>query len=197
MRTATSGAAPARVLTVDHWSDLSGVEPAEAPALRRVVVFDPVRLDALDGYDFLRLVSLLRDLQSENIGVDWRLTDDGLPCNLADVSFLPPPTGEGSLARGWRQEHRFGTFYWRAGPGFVVIQDLRRSQDRKRLVLDAPEELTCFERHRQVAEQDHRAAARQCIDVLRAEGVLLGTSGPWLVALPMRMKQWAIPSTLI
>ncbi|WP_436533246.1 DUF5825 family protein [Actinoplanes sp. HUAS TT8] len=83
-----------------------------------------------------------------------------------------------------RRRWRYGLLTWRRGPGFVLVDDRRDSEDRRSLVIDSPPLVEAFG-----PELDRPAAGTAGTDPLLAElaGVGLVTSGPVAVWLPYRM----------
>jgi hypothetical protein len=154
--------------------------------LRKVVVhrtlFGPAPGDAAAAW-----FRVLRDLASCAVQVDWRCS---LDCVIAleALSHLPPPA-TGSPHPGGEKTARFGSFYWRSGPGFVSVRDSRRSGVRL-FVLDDPASRDTFVKAvDSVAADSIDACTRQ---PLEDEGLVINIGG-WLTAVPYRMRHWPVP----
>ncbi|MBV9822539.1 MAG: hypothetical protein JO144_09900 [Actinobacteria bacterium] len=139
--------------------------------------------------EFAAHVRLLQDCSSLGLRVSWHAE---LPPDypFAELGHLPPPrTGpaESPELRRWRQGWRYGLFYWRQGPGFVVVKDARPLMPMQRIVLDTPGELAAFE-----AASSGTPAASPDLEALVAVGIVLRHDGA-LMSLPYQVVEWPTP----
>lgn len=141
--------------------------------------------------EFLAFVADLRDATAQGEPVRWAC--EASPGGLAALYHLAPPMYLEPLAEltAWRSRHRPGLFYYRRGPGFVVVHDGRSGSDVE-TVLDDREQLALFDRlHRPGAAPPGMAA-----EALRAVGVLFELGGR-AVALPYRLARLTLPTELL
>ncbi|MFC5751499.1 DUF5825 family protein [Actinomadura rugatobispora] len=141
-------------------------------------------------------VALLRDLAPTGQHVDWRGRVTG-PIDLSLLHHLPPPAelehgpGDGTDAKeAWARSHDFGSCYYRMGPGFLQVKDVRNPSSPTQTVLDDPELIdaftTCLTPTRVRALQ---AAALR--DLVRRRLLLLVDD--LAVTLPYRLTRWPVP----
>jgi hypothetical protein len=177
---------------------LAGLEPWDlAQAGReRLVLTEPVRLGTDDECD-VRFVRLLRESLSATVRVEWTAESIGsFPAAL--VSHLPPPSA-GVALRGengiqWRDGYRFGRCYYRIGPEFVLIKDMRQGDDRgARYRLDGAEVMGAFPGLEQALYLPAAPApVRELFELLTGEELVL-RRGDWGTVLPFRMRRWPVP----
>ncbi|WP_327108168.1 DUF5825 family protein [Nonomuraea glycinis] len=141
--------------------------------------------------DTLSFVRRLRDHLAEGVVPAW---SHELPASLnwEMVCHLPPPSGTGDDADRWRRRFRIGLCYYRQGPGFIQVKDLR--EEPVTLLLDDPSVVDVFVRcleptSLRLLSADEAAAA----EALLNERLLLRL-GDFVVTLPYRMKRWPIPA---
>ncbi|PXX71594.1 hypothetical protein DFR70_1011028 [Nocardia tenerifensis] len=141
--------------------------------------------------EFLDFVADLRDLTARGESIRWSC--DAEPKILARLHHLVPPLylASGVQPTDWRARHRPGQFYFRRGPGFVIVYD-GRSGDETETVIDDPEQLALFDRlHRPGAVPPCPATA-----ALRALGVLFELGGKG-ITLPYRLARLTLPTELL
>jgi hypothetical protein len=138
-------------------------------------------------------VAWLRDSLSEGDVHAWRAS--GLPA--AQVSLLlhlpPPETGGGEHDR-WRSAFRRGLCYYRRGPGFVQVKDVREPGRSATFLLDVPEVIEVFLRclrPTSMTEVDPDAAK-----ALIEERLMLRVEDQ-LVTLPYHMRRWPVPAMAV
>ncbi|MEV4158872.1 DUF5825 family protein [Nonomuraea dietziae] len=141
--------------------------------------------------DTLTFVRRLRDHLAEGVVPQW--SGDLLPSlNWLMVCHLPPPSGEGGNADTWRRRFRIGLCYYRQGPGFIQIKDLR--EDPVTLLLDDPVVVGVFARCLEPTPLRLLSAGEaEAAGALMNERLLLRL-GDSVVTLPHRMKRWPIPA---
>ncbi|MFI6170220.1 DUF5825 family protein [Nocardia sp. NPDC051052] len=150
-----------------------------------------VHVDVNHTDEFLTFVRALRDMTARGESVRW--TCDAAPAMLAQLYHLAPPLylESGLQPTAWRAQHRHCQFYYRRGPGFVVIYDGRSGSDIE-TVLDDPDQLALFERlHRPGVVPPGTATS-----ALRAAGVLFELGGK-AVTLPYRLARLTLPTELL
>lgn len=178
-----------RVPTLDALSaDLA------AFALRTVTVTEPVDL-SVSMDECLRLLRVLRDATSHAVRVSWTLSG---PPNLpprTHTHLIPPRSGTGEAAHryaeSWASAYRYGAFYYRLGPDFVAIKDVRDDADAARMVIDeGSETFLALAEAATRAEVEHVDA--EVLETAAEAGLLLYTDDRMLV-LPYRMRHWPVP----
>lgn len=144
-------------------------------------------------------VALLRDIAPTGQRVDWRGRVTG-PIDLSLLHHLPPPTelenGTEGVELGpeevdaWARSHDFGSCYYRMGPGFVQVKDVRNPACPTQTVLEDPTLIDVFIRCLTPTRvRDLEAPALR--DLLRRRLVLL--SDDLAVTLPYRLARWPVP----
>jgi hypothetical protein len=142
----------------------------------------------------LNLICQLRDRMAEGVIMKWR----GELLELIDVTalcHLPPPSGKGRAVDEWRSRFRPGLCYFRKGPGFIQIKDVRDPAASASLILDDRPLIDAFTRclcPTPLAALE--PAEKASVDALRAEGLLLQIDDH-VTTLPYRMSQWPVPAT--
>lgn len=167
--TAAAASATPDALTVTLWRDydraacavpgmligarhLDGPGAAHARALfdagaRRVVVADPVDLtgpmDDARAARTVRTLSLIGDLTSLALAVDWTVRPGPDPHDWRRLGHLHPPTAvlgvedpQGVLSE-WRRGYYICKCVYRRGPGFLQVRD-RRYRELRRFTIDEP-----------------------------------------------------------
>lgn len=146
---------------------------------------------------FLGWLETIRDMTACAVPVEW--TAEPEMAALAPLLFhLVPPanTGPPEVER-WRKAHRYGTCFWRGGPGFITITDRRDEADAHQYVLDSPEFVEVFSAAETLTPRDRLAAiGGEALEELEASRLILTIEG-WSLALPFRMRHWPVPFTAI
>lgn len=144
----------------------------------------------------LWFIGLLRDRLSEGVITQWR----GELVDTMDVTVLhhlPPPTGVDSRIDEWRAAFRVGLCYFRKGPAFIQIKDVRNAEASANFILDDPALIFAFTRFLQPRSLTRlEPTERDATDTLLAEGLLLRV-GDHATTLPYRMSRWPVPATLV
>lgn len=142
----------------------------------------------------VRFIRLLREALSAGLRVDWALAgpaalDAGLVCHL------PPPRDGSELAAAWQAQYGFGRCYYRVGPGFYLLKDIRAGEGGRgvRFRLDDARGVAAFGT---LADAVHLPSAAadtvELFGVLEAERLTL-RRGDWGTLLPFRMRRWPVP----
>ncbi len=165
----------------------------------KVKLAEPVALGA-EPQSTALFVAFLRDSTTHLTGVEWRGTlADTL--DLALLHHLPPPSdlgaGSDEIVTRWRASHRYGTCYYRRGPGFLLVRDVRVAVSATRYTLDDPVLVDTFLRCQEPTSLNALTAAqREAVSLLDAERLVLRMADV-VVGLPMRMLHWPIPSMAV
>ncbi|MEO3778874.1 DUF5825 family protein [Micromonospora sp. B11E3] len=182
--------------------------PAQAVAVRsdglpvitpdltyRTVDADTVLTFGQSPAEDLELLRYLRDVTSHAVRLRWRLA--GVPTfPLHTHVHLVAPSGgvdadAAAYAMRWTAGYRYGSFFYRRGPGFVMIKDVRPESEDARLTIDeGAEHFLAMARARTV--DDLGAAARELVDTVAEAGLLLRAEDRLLV-LPYRIRHWPVP----
>lgn len=170
--------------------DSCGVESLRRRGLRKVSLAAPVDLRG-PGQDVAIALRLVRECTAQQVLVDWSVVaDDQL--DVTPLFGLTPPivvAGIDSAAKLWRERFRFGSLYWRAGPGFILISDTRGAI-RNEYKLKASGLVQTFLALASGAIPEE-ADLYHC-HALRGEGLVFESDG-WTIGLPYRMRSWPIP----
>ncbi|MDF5754395.1 DUF5825 family protein [Spongiactinospora sp. TRM90649] len=138
-------------------------------------------------------VAWLRDGLSDGDTPRWRVA--GLPeAQVPLLLHLPPPESADGPHDRWRSGFRLGLCYYRRGPGFVQVKDVREPERSASFVLDVPELVEVFLRclrPTRAADVDPDAAG-----ALLDERLLLRL-GDRLVTLPYHMRRWPVPAMAV
>ena len=140
-------------------------------------------------------IRFLREALSCLLTVDWSLAAAG-PIDVAAVCHLPPPTA-GPQAGQWRGEYGFGHCFYRVGPGFIHVVDVRDADDAARFLLDDPATVEAFgQLAGAVMLSDLPPLAAELADQLDQARLLLRL-GDWATLLPYRLRRWPMPCTAV
>jgi hypothetical protein len=198
---ADRGAAADAILTV---GDPLETREVDGPLLveratRAIHLHDEVQLSAEADAATVAVVRLLREAASVGVPVHWHGgVGDGVdPAALAHLAPPAPSADEATGVTAWRERYRPGLCYYRLGPGFVFVKDVRAEGPgaRFRLGLDDPvETMRGLERAVEIADADPALVA--ALDSLDAEGLILRIGG-WATLLPYRMRRWPVPALAV
>ncbi|MEU4569795.1 DUF5825 family protein [Micromonospora sp. NPDC023956] len=143
----------------------------------------------------LDLLRYLREVTSHAVRLRWRLA--GRPCfPLHTHVHLVAPSGgvdadSAAHAAAWTAGYRYGSFFYRRGPGFVAIKDVRPESEDARLTIDeGAEHFLAMAEARTV--DDLAPQARDLVDTVAEAGLLLRVDQRLLV-LPYRLRHWPVP----
>lgn len=146
---------------------------------------------------FLAWLETLRDMTACAVPVEW--TAEPEMSALAPLLFhiVPPHNPGPPEIEKWRKAHRYGTCFWRSGPGFITLIDRRDEADAHQYVLDTPDYVEVFSAAETLIERDRLAAlGGEALEELEASRLILTIQG-WSLALPFRMRHWPVPFTAI
>ncbi|MEV0395021.1 DUF5825 family protein [Polymorphospora rubra] len=167
-------------------------DPA-AYSLRVVVLPEPLRFgqDAAQDLEHLRL---LRTLTSHAVRLHWTIS--GRPSFPLETyaHFVAPSDGLGLDDMGhaveWARDYRYGTFYYRRGPGIVTVKDVRPGQPAARMVIE--EGADRFERLAESPDGLPGPGDDELVTDAVEAGLAIEAGGRALV-LPYRMRHWPVP----
>ncbi len=146
----------------------------------------------------LDLLYLLREATSHAVRLRWTLA--GTPCFplLTHVHLVPPSGGVGAAAgyaRQWAAGYKYGSYYYREGPGFVTVKDVRAGGEPVRMTIaDGAAHFQAMASARSRHELSDDAAA--LLEVAEQAGLLIRDADRLLV-LPYRIRHWPVPYVAI
>jgi hypothetical protein len=156
----------------------------------------PFGRSAAEDFDLLRR---LRDATSDAVRLRWIL--GGLPSLplRSYVHLVPPLRGVDEAtaehARGWQADYRYGSYFYREGPGFVTVKDVRPGEEPRRLTIDeGSEHFLAMTTATTVADLDPEAT--ELLEVAE-EAELVIRQGDLLLTLPYRLRHWPVPYVAI
>jgi Family of unknown function (DUF5825) len=160
-----------------------------------VSVHGPVNV-GLQIDDDLRLLRFLREITSHTIRLEWTLAGCPLLDPSAFVHLIPPAAGADSAARAcaeaWRDGYRYGAFYYRYGPDFITVKDVRAGVESVHLTIDGDgsAHFRALVDGESLADLDNdlRDALRDAMEA----GLAVQGDDTFLV-LPYRMRHWPVP----
>ena len=147
----------------------------------------------------LDLMLRLREATSRTVRLRWIL--GGLPClpQRSHIHLVPPRGGldpaTDAYARGWQAGYRYGGYYYREGPGFVMVKDVRPGAEPRRLTIaEGCEHFLAMAGARAV--DDLGPAATGLLEVAEQEDLVVRL-GDRLLVLPYRLRHWPVPYVAI
>lgn len=186
------------MLTLDTASRLAGEDDLERLS-GTVVTAEAPLVFGRSAADDLDLLYLLREVTSHAVRLRWTLV--GLPCfHLRTHVHLVPPSGglgaeAASYAREWASGYRYGSYYYRKGPDFVTVKDVRPGGGPLRMTIgDGAAHFLAMARAR--AESDLADDSTALLGTAEQAGLLIRDSDRLLV-LPYRMRHWPVPYAAI
>lgn len=174
------------------------LERLEKVALREVALGVPL-VFGTTVEDDLRLLRSLREATSHAVRLRWRLAGRPAVPLHTHQHLVPPVDGidepSREYARQWADRYRYGDFYYRHGPDFVTIRDVRSGRPHSRLVISdgAAEFLAMVEA---TTVDDLPPPARRSLPDAVAAGLVLVAGGA-LAVLPYRMRHWPVPADAV
>ena len=166
--------------------------------VRDLELTDPVDV-LLDGPESSHALHLIRDATGHGLRIDWVL--GAAPEDTGHLHHLFPPSSwvheeSAAAVREWRQSYNFGQCFFRIGPSFVTVKDVRPHVEGARMVIEEPDAATF------VALAEHGAAmsadgehAAAVADLREAELCVVGAGG--VLVLPYRLRRWPVPFSAI
>jgi uncharacterized protein DUF5825 len=193
-----AGAPAGTVFDVDPAQSLVGFDVAAIVGAGACVLrlTSAVCLTSDDPQATLAVIRLLRDAAALGVKVAWRGTvgdgvDPGLLVHL-DPPELSAGEPEAEAITDWRRRHQPGLCYFRLGPDFVFVKDVRVPGSSSRFRLDGMvDAFRALEPVVEVASLDTAASA--LLTDLDEERLVL-RFGELATLLPIRMRRWPVPA---
>lgn len=171
--------------------DVAACARLAADGLAEVRLAQDVDLREAAALDALRFV---RDCVAVGVTVCWSVAHPGA-VDARWLTHLSPPDafpGYDDVLAAWR-DFAFGVLFWRRGPSFAIVRDVRPAWEPALYTLEEDGTLECFERLAVPAtlaaipanEAEGYANLHEARLVLEIAGVAL--------ALPYRIHKWPIP----
>ena len=177
---------------------LNSLDPGRVRAggCHAVTIGHPVSFGTDAEFD-IRFIRFLREALSCLLTVKWSLATSA-PADIGGICHLPPPSTPASGdADRWRRGYGFGHCYYRRGPGFVHVVDVRDPDDAARFLLDEPAAVEAFGLLADaVMLCDVPPLAGELAAQLADAGLLLQI-GAWATLLPHRLERWPLPCTAV
>jgi hypothetical protein len=165
---------------------------------RRLELADSVDAD-FNSVTSVQMMHLIRDATGFGLQINWSMAT--APADINNFTHLFPPSGGfdstgKEIAELWRDAYSFGTCFFRVGPSFIALKDVRRTVEAARMVIEEP----YFRSFLELAEWDTigklPAGSTAIVDDLVKVGLChLGRAG--MMVLPYRMREWPIPFSAI
>jgi hypothetical protein len=176
-------------------------DPCDADGPARRSAGDARRLDDSSGALAL-LVAWLRDQLAAGVVERWTgVVADNVDTTL--LHHLPPPERAAAQTAdtdprliAWTAAFRPALCYYRVGPGFIHVKDIRDPAASVRLTLDYAAHRQLFLRclHPTLLD-DLTGAEHAALAALTQERLMLIADG-LAVTVPYRMRRWPIPARL-
>ncbi len=145
--------------------------------------------------DDMAQIRYLREATSHAQRLHWTLAGVPLLPLHTHVHLLFPRGGiderSDAYAREWAAAYRYASFFYRIGPGFVTIKDIRPGLEPNRMVItEGAQQFLDMTSVRHVSELD--SEAKRMLDDATEAGLLLRHDDELLV-LPYRLRHWPVP----
>ena len=167
--------------------DLAALAPGA-----EVTLAEPVPFGSCVDEDIRQLV-FLREATSRSVRLTWRMTGVPLLDWRSLAHLLPPDAGEtgasAAFARAWRERYRYGLYYYRCGPGFIHVKDIRPGGPAARMTIEDNglfDELISASSLDQLSSQ----AAEALGPAIEADLAVAGETR--FAILPYRMRHWPV-----
>lgn len=147
----------------------------------------------------VRFVRFLRDATSRLVVVRWSPEGLFLPDEFG-ISHLCPPNQsarEPQALTQWRRNHRYGAFFWRQGPGFVLVKDTRPGRPVASYLIEGELDMQAFHALQTARRRSSLPMPlREPVDALIEMGLAVHHAD-WVTLLPTRIRLWPVPFTAI
>lgn len=149
--------------------------------------------DSIEGD--LNAMRYLREVTSNAVRLRWTLAGIPLLPLETHIHLLRPSGGSDpasdAYAQRWANGYRYASFYYRQGPGFLVIKDVRPDREATRMVIsEGCEHLLSMMDAYTVNELT--PAARDVLADAQEAGLIV-QHDEHLLVLPYRMRHWPVP----
>lgn len=166
-------------------------------SVSEVYIKHPITISQQDAQRSLEFIRFLRDAISYGLQIEWKSIFKK-SANIRYFIHLPPPSS-GIKSRVWNREYSYGKMFWRKGPGFILIKDMRSVSKQTRYIFDDMASLEAFQNIQtpiHLSEMQYSSKIKDAIHEFISEGIALQI-GEYILALPYRMRNWPIPYTAI
>jgi hypothetical protein len=142
----------------------------------------------------LRQVQLLRECVSLGVRICWKGKIDK-DFNLKPFFHLPPPislNASESILNDWRETYQFGTFFWRQGPEFIFVKDIRDPKNSAKFIIDDAPMISIINQCLKPTKTNTFKGKELFVEELIEEGILFECQD-YILTLPYRIMEWPIP----
>jgi len=171
--------------------ELQNFEPSQAMKDRTRVCLSWQESES--HLDCAHAVRVARECARFGIEIQWTLPE--CVTDLRLLAHMPRPlSAHPDLMKYWPEPvPRYGDLYYRVGPGFVLIRDVRAGIAPARFTLDDAISVDTFlELQRPLATSTLSAAQQGVVDELARERIVYQL-GDFAIALPIQMTRWPVP----
>jgi hypothetical protein len=186
---------PALRLHADSWP--SGAELGrlrDDEGVTQIEAVGSIRLDERDPAGATSWLAALRDAASAPVAVRWTGQVALAPSLISNVVHLPPPAPTSAATQLWHDLHPSSALYYRRGPGFILIKDVRRSRRRMIITMDDPVELELFDHITRPVEIGLLTRFGSQLTEFLDTG-LACRAGNLVVGIATHLRRWPIPHT--
>src|SRR5580658_2370386 len=157
-----------------------------------VTLSEPLRFGSSAGDDIMHLV-FLREATSQAVRLTWRLAGIPAVAFRSLVHLQPPADGDATksaaYAKSWREQYQYGLYYYRCGPDFIQVKDIRPGGPAARMTIEDGgrfQELVASTSVNQLSEPG--------VDALNTaiDADLAIACGDRFAVLPYRMRHWPV-----
>jgi hypothetical protein len=165
-----------------------------AKPITAIHIITPLKICRAEPARAATAIGFLRECTSMGVPVHWNATAIDVDIRPSLRHLHPPASIRAESRRtdlaAWTAQFRFGAFYFRRGPGFVIVIDTRLESDAHRYVVDDDRLVQAFAAG--LWPQDEQVNSPDSISLLEGEGLMI-TLGTVSVILPYRIGRWPIP----
>jgi len=159
-----------------------------------------VEISAEQPEQSIQFLRFLRDCTAHRVNVKWRgkVSD---PARSQSFHHLLPPSVEGTppeAVQAWGKNHAYGQLYWRLGPNFLTIKDMRAGREARFTLDDGPlrDVFTKLQVPQPWAALKDDPVSQEVVESLMEEDLVVRL-GDWVVALPYQLQHWPIPASAV
>lgn len=144
-------------------------------------------------------LSLVRELTSYGIAVDWEIDLGAEPGRWLLLSHLYPPRRIVSVSSGdadlvtWRNTYHLAKFGYRRGPNFIQVRDYRTGTLKRHIIRLRDHEESFAQL---LTGVDGTALSRSLADSYHREGLIIEVGGK-VLWLPYRIRAWPLSPLMV